>query len=107
MVELDSTRVTVALVPAATAPRLHVTVPAPWLQPAPWLGVAETRPRPAGMVSVTTTPVASLGPMSWAVNVKVAFVPVATASCPLSAIETSAEAVTFGVTMLALLLAAF
>jgi hypothetical protein len=53
--------VTVALDPLARPPRLHVTVPALWLQ-VPWVAVADTNVTPLGRVSVRVTPVAPLGP---------------------------------------------
>ncbi len=53
---------TVACAPFARLPRLHVTTPLNSLQ-LPWLGVADTKLTPAGSVSVTTTLVASSGPL--------------------------------------------
>jgi hypothetical protein len=56
-----TTIVTVALPALAIVPRLHVTVPALWLQ-VPWVAVADINTTPAGNVSVKLTPVAVLGP---------------------------------------------
>jgi len=56
-----TTIVTVALDPLAIDPRLQVTVPALWVQ-VPWVAVADTKPTPAGKVSVRVTPLAPLGP---------------------------------------------
>jgi hypothetical protein len=53
--------VTVALEPLAIDPKLHVTVPALWLQ-VPWVAVADTKITPLGRVSVRVTPLAPLGP---------------------------------------------
>src|SRR5437899_10727032 len=51
-----------------TVPTLHRPVP---LLYAPWLGVAETKVKPAGRASCTVTLVAELGPASLSVMVKV------------------------------------
>ena len=56
-----TTMVTVADPALAIVPRLHVTVPALWLQ-VPWVAVADTNTTPAGNVSVRVTPLAPLGP---------------------------------------------
>ena len=53
---------TVALAPLASAPRLHVTVPAASAH-VPCEAVAPTYTRPAGSGSVTVTAVASFGPL--------------------------------------------
>ena len=53
---------TVAEASTASAPRTHVTSPLNSVQAAPWLGVAETKDVPAGMLSVKVTLVASDGP---------------------------------------------
>src|SRR5882672_3960244 len=52
----------VALAPLARLPTVQVTVPAEFVQ-VPWLEDAETKATPLGRVSVTTTPVAGLGPL--------------------------------------------
>ncbi len=51
---------TVALAPLASVPRLHVTVVVP--VQVPTLGVADTKVKPAGSVSVTVTAAAGEGP---------------------------------------------
>jgi hypothetical protein len=56
-----TTIVTVADPALAIDPKLHVTVPALWLQ-VPWVAVADINTTPAGNVSVKLTPVAVLGP---------------------------------------------
>src|SRR5687767_11067190 len=56
-----TTIVIVADAPEASVPRLHVTVPADWVQ-APWLAIAETKVTPAGSGSVTVTKLAVSGP---------------------------------------------
>ena len=56
-----TTIVIVALAPLASPPRLQLTVVVP--EHEPWLGVAETKVRPAGRTSVRVTPVAALGPL--------------------------------------------
>src|SRR5262245_66333149 len=63
-----TTIVIVALPPLAIVPRSAVTVPPAWVT-VPWLGVAETNVVPAGRVSVTLTPGASLGPLLVTVTV--------------------------------------
>jgi hypothetical protein len=62
-----TTSAMVAEAPLATVPREHVTVGFP-LQ-LPWLGVAETSDDPAGMVSMTVTPLAEPEPLLVAVMV--------------------------------------
>src|SRR5258708_2421083 len=52
----------VELAPLARLPTVQVTVPAALTQ-VPWPAVAELKLTPAGRVSVTTTPVAGLGPL--------------------------------------------
>jgi len=86
--------VTVADPALAIVPRLHVTVPALWVQ-VPWVGVADTKPTPAGKVSVRVTPVAALGPALLTLTVYVRLPPATTGS-GLSVLVTdrSAEAVT-------------
>lgn len=59
--EVFSTRVIVALPPVANAPTAHDTVVVPLQDPCD--GVAETNVAPAGRTSVTTTPLAALGPL--------------------------------------------
>ena len=54
-----------ALAPEASEPTLQVTVPEALVQPE----LADTKVTPAGRVSVTTTPVAALGPLFFAVRV--------------------------------------
>src|ERR1700687_4780919 len=66
-----ATMVSVALPPLARAPM--VQVPATYVVPT--LGAADTKVRPAGNTSVTTTPVAALGPLLVAVTVKTTLVP--------------------------------
>jgi hypothetical protein len=89
-----TTIVTVADPALAIVPRLHVTVPALWLQ-VPWVGVADTNTTPAGKVSVRVTPLAPLGPALLTPTVYVS-VPDTITGSGLSALvtETSAEAVT-------------
>jgi hypothetical protein len=53
-------RVMEAFAPLASVPRLQVTVVVP--VQVPWLGVADTKVRPAGSTSVTVTPVEFDGP---------------------------------------------
>jgi hypothetical protein len=65
--------VTVTGVPTVTAPKLHVTTPAAWLQPVP---VTELKVVFAGTDPVSTTPCASLGPRSVTVCVQVITPPV-------------------------------
>jgi hypothetical protein len=60
--------VIVALAPEARLPTVQVTVPDACVQ-LPWLEVAEPKVTPAGRVSVTTTPVAGLGPLLVATTV--------------------------------------
>src|SRR5437763_915059 len=60
--------VIVALAALASEPTSQVTVPEALVQ-MPWVAVAETKPTPAGRVSLTVTPVASLGPLLVAVSV--------------------------------------
>ena len=57
-----TTIVPVTVAPAATVPRLAVTV-LPVLLVVPWLKLAETKATPAGSVSVIVTAWASLGPL--------------------------------------------
>src|SRR5437870_4535502 len=59
--------VIVALAPEARLPTVQVTVPDACVQ-VPWLEDAETKVTPLGRVSVTTTPVAGLGPLLVAVT---------------------------------------
>src|SRR5207302_3471605 len=59
--------VIVALAVLAREPTSQVTVPEVLVQ-VPWEELAETKPTPAGRVSRTVTPVASLGP--WVVAVR-------------------------------------
>ena len=56
-----TTIVSVAFPPFARLPTVHVTVPEAFVQPVD----ADTNPTPVGSVSVTATPVASLGPPLW------------------------------------------
>ena len=60
--------VIVALAPDASEPTAQVTVPEALVQ-VPWEELAEPKVTPAGRVSVTTTPVAGLGPLLVAVRV--------------------------------------
>jgi hypothetical protein len=60
VLDVLTTKVTVALAPLAREPMAQVTVVVP-LQ-LPWDGVAETKVVPAGITSVTTTAVAAPGP---------------------------------------------
>src|SRR5438309_1240726 len=57
--------VIVALAPEASEAALQVTVPEALVQPE----LADTKVTPAGRVSVTTTPVAALGPLLVALRV--------------------------------------
>src|SRR5438477_343643 len=59
--------VTSLAAPAATVPRLQVTVAVPEQLPA--VVEADTYVRPAGRVSETLTPAAALGPLLWTVRV--------------------------------------
>jgi hypothetical protein len=89
-----TTIVTVALDPLAIDPRLHVTVPALWLQ-VPWVGVADTNTTPLGRVSVKLTPVAVLGPALLTLTVYVRLPAAATGSGESALVtDRSAEAVT-------------
>jgi hypothetical protein len=98
--------VTVADPPLAIPPRLHVTVPALWLQ-VPWVAVADTKPTPAGNVSVKVTPVAPLGPALLTLTVYVSVLAATTGSGESVLVtERSAEAVTV-VLAVVLLLPAF
>ena len=54
-----TTRLTVALVPAAIVPRLQTMVLVP--VQLPWLGVAETKFTPAGKISVIVAVIDKLG----------------------------------------------
>jgi hypothetical protein len=63
-----TTILTVAVAPLARFPTLQVTVPPDRVQ-LPWLGVAETKATLEGNVSVTSTPVASDGPLLVTVSV--------------------------------------
>ena len=82
--------VKVALAPDASVPALQVTVPEALVQPLE----AETNVTPAGRVSVTTTPVAGLGPLLLAVTVYVMVLPATAEAGPVFVIDRSAEAVT-------------
>jgi hypothetical protein len=59
--------VTVAVPPAASEPRLTLTVPAPVLK-LPWLTITEPKTKLAGNVSVRLTAVAVAGPALATVN---------------------------------------
>ena len=65
-------RVSVACAPLASAPTVQRPVAGSYV---PWLGRNETRGSPAGSRSVTSTPVASAGPLSPSVTVKVTVSP--------------------------------
>src|SRR5712692_8470170 len=69
-------RETEAVAPLPSVPKLQVTVDvlARKVQ-VPWLAVAETKVRPTGSTSDTTTPVEFDGPLLVTVMVKVTFVP--------------------------------
>jgi hypothetical protein len=58
----------VAVPSLAREPRLQVIVVVP-VHPAPWLGIAEAKVNPLGMVSVTVAPLALEGPLFLTVTV--------------------------------------
>ena len=70
--------VTVALIvrvgeaPLLTMPRFQIPEPAVYV---PWVGVADTKVRPAGNWSITFTPVSVAGPLLVSVSVKVTLLP--------------------------------
>ncbi len=72
-----TTMVTVLLAPLANVPRLHVTVPLPFVQVG-LPGVTDTKFTPTGNASVMVTPVAVFGPLLVTVMVYVRLFPTST-----------------------------